>query len=155
VSMVSILTRHATQRWLTNWKAFGSPLSLKDWLAVQSSTLSYGGRVCWQGAQGLLDRSLSVLSGLGWELANHQIVDRRYCRTGNSDFDFEVPGTHVGLAFNPSVYAIIAGRLAVFVQAGVNGVVGLRGSITHGCIRRHKLTDWKSVCSIASISRHS
>jgi hypothetical protein len=61
--MISIFARHATQRWLTNWEAFGSPLSLKDWLAVQFSTLLYGSRVCWQGAQGLLDRSLSVLSG--------------------------------------------------------------------------------------------
>jgi ubiquinone biosynthesis protein len=64
VNVLSILARHATQRWLTNWKSFGSPLSLKDWLAVQSSSLFYGSRVCWQGAQGLLDRSLSVLSGL-------------------------------------------------------------------------------------------
>jgi len=40
------------------------------------------------------------------------IVDWRYCRTGNSDSDFEVPGTHVGLVFNASVYTIIAERLA-------------------------------------------
>jgi len=56
VNVVSILARHATPRWLTSWKAFGSPLSWKDWMAVQSSTLLYGGRVCWQGAQALLDR---------------------------------------------------------------------------------------------------
>lgn len=40
------------------------------------------------------------------------IVDWRYCRTGDADVDFEVPGTHVGLVFNPSVYSIIAERLA-------------------------------------------
>ncbi len=40
------------------------------------------------------------------------IVDWRYCRTGNRDIDFEVSGTHIGLAFNPSVYTIIASRLA-------------------------------------------
>lgn len=40
------------------------------------------------------------------------IVDWRYCRTGNSGDDFEVPGTHIGLVFNPSVYTIIAERLA-------------------------------------------
>lgn len=40
------------------------------------------------------------------------IVDWRYCRTGNPEIDFEVPGTHVGLVFNPSVYTIIAERLA-------------------------------------------
>lgn len=40
------------------------------------------------------------------------IVDWRYCKTGDRDSDFEVPGTHVGLVFNPAVYAIIAERLA-------------------------------------------
>lgn len=43
---------------------------------------------------------------------NDGIVDWRYCRTGNCDCDIEVPGTHIGLAFNPSVYTIIAERLA-------------------------------------------
>lgn len=40
------------------------------------------------------------------------IVDWRYCRTGDRDIDFEVPGTHVGLVFNPSAYTVIAERLA-------------------------------------------
>ncbi len=40
------------------------------------------------------------------------IVDWRYCRTGRCGCDFQVPGTHIGLAFNPSVYTIIAERLA-------------------------------------------
>jgi pimeloyl-ACP methyl ester carboxylesterase len=40
------------------------------------------------------------------------IVDWRYCRTGNRKVDFEVPGTHIGMAFNPSVYTIVANRLA-------------------------------------------
>jgi triacylglycerol lipase len=40
------------------------------------------------------------------------IVDWRYCITNNPEFDFEVSGTHIGLAFNPSVYSIIAERLA-------------------------------------------
>ncbi len=40
------------------------------------------------------------------------IVNWRYCRTGDSSCDFEVSGTHVGLVFNPSVYTIIADRLA-------------------------------------------
>lgn len=43
------------------------------------------------------------------------VVDWRYCRTGDDASDFEVPGTHLGLVFNPSVYTIIATRLA---QAG-------------------------------------
>jgi pimeloyl-ACP methyl ester carboxylesterase len=43
---------------------------------------------------------------------NDGIVDSRYCRTGDCKNDFEVPGTHIGLAFNASVYKIIANRLA-------------------------------------------
>jgi len=41
------------------------------------------------------------------------IVDWRYCMTKNPDVDFEVPGTHIGMAFNPSAYAIVADRLAM------------------------------------------
>jgi triacylglycerol lipase len=40
------------------------------------------------------------------------IVDWRFCMTGNREVDFEVPGTHIGMAFNPSAYAIVAERLA-------------------------------------------
>ena len=40
------------------------------------------------------------------------VVDWHYCVTGNPSVDFEVPGTHIGLAFNSSVYTIIANRLA-------------------------------------------
>jgi triacylglycerol lipase len=44
-------------------------------------------------------------------------VDWRYCVTGDPEKDIEVSGTHVGLAFNPSVYRIIAERLAQSRQA--------------------------------------
>jgi len=40
------------------------------------------------------------------------IVDWRYCMTRNPEVDFEVPGTHIGMAFNPSAYSIVADRLA-------------------------------------------
>ena len=40
------------------------------------------------------------------------IVDWRYCMTRNPDVDFEVPGTHIGMAFNPAAYSIVAERLA-------------------------------------------
>jgi pimeloyl-ACP methyl ester carboxylesterase len=40
------------------------------------------------------------------------VVDWRYCRTDHPEANFSVAGTHIGLAFNPSVYAIIADRLA-------------------------------------------
>jgi triacylglycerol lipase len=40
------------------------------------------------------------------------IVDWRVCVSDDARNDFEVKGTHVGLAFNPSVYELIAKRLA-------------------------------------------
>jgi triacylglycerol lipase len=43
---------------------------------------------------------------------NDGVLDWRSCVTGNPDNDYEVPGTHIGLAFNSSVYTIIANRLA-------------------------------------------
>jgi triacylglycerol lipase len=40
------------------------------------------------------------------------IVDWRTCINGDAQADVEVSGTHVGLAWNPKVYRIIAERLA-------------------------------------------
>jgi len=40
------------------------------------------------------------------------IVDWRYCITSNPEVDVEVPGTHIGMAFNPAAYAVVAERLA-------------------------------------------
>jgi pimeloyl-ACP methyl ester carboxylesterase len=40
------------------------------------------------------------------------VADWKYCVTGSAQCDFEVPGTHIGMAFNPSAYSIIAERLA-------------------------------------------
>lgn len=40
------------------------------------------------------------------------VVDWRCCTTDDCNADFSVRGTHVGLVFNPSVYDIIAKRLA-------------------------------------------
>lgn len=42
------------------------------------------------------------------------IVDWQFCRTGEAENDFEVWGTHVGLAFNSRVYRLIGQRLAQF-----------------------------------------
>ena len=39
------------------------------------------------------------------------VVDWQYCITDDPAIDVEVPGTHIGLAFNPSVYQTIAQRL--------------------------------------------
>jgi triacylglycerol lipase len=41
------------------------------------------------------------------------LVDWRWCVTGNPDADFEITGTHIGLAFNAAAYQIIAERLAM------------------------------------------
>jgi pimeloyl-ACP methyl ester carboxylesterase len=41
------------------------------------------------------------------------IVDWRFCITNRADVDFEVPGTHIGMAFNPTAYTIVAERLAM------------------------------------------
>lgn len=49
------------------------------------------------------------------------IVDWNFCITGEPSCDFEVYGTHIGLAFNPMVYQIIAKRLALATaQARLN-----------------------------------
>ena len=40
------------------------------------------------------------------------IVDWRYCMTMDPDVDVEVPGTHIGMAFNPAAYSVVAERLA-------------------------------------------
>jgi pimeloyl-ACP methyl ester carboxylesterase len=47
------------------------------------------------------------------------VVDWQYCITGDPASDLEVPGTHVGLAFNPSAYVMIANRLAL-ARAGAS-----------------------------------
>jgi pimeloyl-ACP methyl ester carboxylesterase len=41
------------------------------------------------------------------------VVDWRYCVTRNPEVDFEVPGTHIGMAFNPTAYMLVAQRLAM------------------------------------------
>ena len=43
------------------------------------------------------------------------VVDWRYCMTGDPDVDIEVSGTHIGLAFNATVYGIVAERLAAAI----------------------------------------
>jgi hypothetical protein len=40
------------------------------------------------------------------------IVDWRYCMTTDPEKDVEVPGTHIGMAFNPAAYMVVAERLA-------------------------------------------
>ena len=46
------------------------------------------------------------------------LVDWHGCITGNPNHDFEVSATHIGLAFNPIVYQLVANRLAGTPVAG-------------------------------------
>jgi triacylglycerol lipase len=41
------------------------------------------------------------------------VVDWRFCRTLRDGNDFEVSGTHIGMAFNAGAYSIVAERLAM------------------------------------------
>ncbi|MGB9234418.1 MAG: alpha/beta fold hydrolase [Terriglobales bacterium] len=49
---------------------------------------------------------------------NDGVVDWRNCLTRDPEKDVEVPGTHIGMAFNPAVYAVVAERLARAHSAG-------------------------------------
>jgi pimeloyl-ACP methyl ester carboxylesterase len=60
------------------------------------------------------------------------IVDWKYCVTGNPEFDFEVPGSHLGLAFNPTVYHLIAERLADARETVPVHVRDLPRNVRHG-----------------------
>ncbi len=46
------------------------------------------------------------------------IVDWRYCITSDPRKDVEVPGTHIGMAFNAAAYSVLAERLARTHQKG-------------------------------------
>jgi triacylglycerol lipase len=47
------------------------------------------------------------------------LVDWRCCRENDPNVDFEVAGTHIGMAFNASAYSIIADRLSQAQPAAV------------------------------------
>jgi pimeloyl-ACP methyl ester carboxylesterase len=47
------------------------------------------------------------------------VIDWHCCVTEDPDIDIEVPGTHVGLVFNPQVYRQVAGILAAAAQPSV------------------------------------
>lgn len=57
------------------------------------------------------------------------VVEWSVCITGDPEVDFQVTGTHCGLAFNPDVYRIITERLALAITAPatvpLSKVVGL------------------------------
>lgn len=45
------------------------------------------------------------------------VVDWRFCMTSKKGQDFEVPGTHIGMAFNSAAYSIMAQRLALATES--------------------------------------
>ena len=54
------------------------------------------------------------------------IVDWKVCRTGDPEVDFEVSATHIGMAFNPIVFDLVAHRLAGKTPAEFEAVGSLR-----------------------------
>ena len=62
---------------------------------------------------------------------NDGVVDWRYCRTDDPEADFPVSGTHIGLAFNPTVYSVIANRLAQ-AQCGEKEKAPMAGRVRAG-----------------------
>ena len=57
VSIDVVLARYIAQRWMSDSRTIGSPLSFTDWMAVHTSVLFYGSRWWIQFAQSMLDRS--------------------------------------------------------------------------------------------------
>ena len=46
------------------------------------------------------------------------IVDWRVCLTGDPSIDVEVAATHIGLVFSPTVYDVLAQKLAISQENG-------------------------------------
>ena len=58
VSMDLTIGRHLVYRWFSSRAAFGSPLTLRDWIAVQCSAMLYSPRMLVQSEQKALERWL-------------------------------------------------------------------------------------------------
>jgi ubiquinone biosynthesis protein len=54
VHMDLVIVRYVASHWARNWISIGSPLTLMDWVTVQSSMLLFGGRIWVQWAQSAL-----------------------------------------------------------------------------------------------------
>ncbi|HMK29855.1 MAG TPA: AarF/UbiB family protein [Terriglobales bacterium] len=61
-SMGLVMARHIARHWLTDRKAFASPLTRTDWITVQCSALLYGSRLWLKGEQAIVNRFLSATS---------------------------------------------------------------------------------------------
>ncbi len=46
--IASAMSRQALQTWFSRWGSLGAPLTWRDWLSLEWSTLFLGSRLCWQ-----------------------------------------------------------------------------------------------------------
>ena len=48
IGIAAVMSRQAVQTWLSRWGNLGSPLTWRDWLSLEWSSLFLGTRLCWQ-----------------------------------------------------------------------------------------------------------
>ena len=58
------IVRHMVKHWITDRKAFRSPLAVKDWVTLQCSSLLYTPRLWMRWERAILDRLLPDVAGL-------------------------------------------------------------------------------------------
>ena len=62
--MGAAIVRHMVKHWITDRKAFRSPLAVKDWVTLQCSSLLYTPRLWMRWERAILDRLLPDVAGL-------------------------------------------------------------------------------------------
>jgi ubiquinone biosynthesis protein len=62
--MGGAIVRHMVKHWITDRKAFRSPLAVKDWVTLQCSSLLYTPRLWMRWERAILDRLLPDVAGL-------------------------------------------------------------------------------------------
>lgn len=62
--MGTAIVRHMVKHWITDRKAFRSPLAVKDWVTLQCSSLLYTPRLWMRWERAILDRLLPNVAGL-------------------------------------------------------------------------------------------
>jgi ubiquinone biosynthesis protein len=62
--MGAAIVRHMVKHWISDRKAFRSPLAVKDWVTLQCSSLLYTPRLWMRWEQAILDRLLPGVAGL-------------------------------------------------------------------------------------------
>jgi triacylglycerol lipase len=100
----------------------GHPLVMQMWGAMRAGVQSRRpGQVhadCFSGSCGcqtlgaLQTRLPSTIARMAIYTKSDGVADWRFCIDDDTETNFEVPGTHTGLAFNPVVYRLIAAQLA-------------------------------------------